>query len=59
MLWKQQEIGAHTGVGEETPPSPPPKKTKTKTKTKKTRRMLLDYKLVPDSSQEYKYNLNH
>ena len=34
MLWKQQEIGAHTGVGEETPPSPP-KKTKTKTKTKK------------------------
>ena len=59
MLWKQQEIGAHTGVGEETPPPPPPKKQKQKQKQKKTRRMLLDYKLVPDPSQEYKYNLNH
>ena len=48
MLWNQQEIGAHTGVGEETPPPPPPPPHK-----------KLDNKLVPDRSQEYKYNLNY
>ena len=53
MLWNQPEIGAHTGVEEETPPPPPP------LKKGKTQRMLLDYKLVPDRSQEYKYNLNY
>ena len=50
MLWNQQEIGAGRGD----PPRPPPKKNKNK-----NRRMLLDYKLVPDRSQEYKYNLNY
>ena len=57
MLWNQQEIGAGRGD----PPPPPPKKNKKqKTKNKnKNRRMLLDYKLVPDRSQEYKYNLHY
>ena len=55
MLWNQQEIGAGRG-------DPPPQKKNKKQKTKnknKNRRMLLDYKLVPDRSQEYKYNLNY
>ena len=44
-----------SGPGKETPPPPSlPKKNKNK-----NRRMLLDYKLVPDRSQEYKYNLNY
>ena len=51
MVWKQQEIGALTGDKKEnihdlTPHPPPP------------RRMFLDYKLVPDRSQEYEYNLD-
>ena len=50
MVWNQQEIGALTGDNKEnihdlTPPPPP-------------RRMFLDYKLVPDRSQEYEYNLD-
>ena len=53
MVWNQQEIGALTGDKKEnihdlTPPLPPPP----------PRRMFLDYKLVPDRSQEYEYNLD-
>ena len=51
MLWNQQEIGA--GKGDPPPPAPPQKNKN------KNQRMLLDYKLVPDRYQEYKYNLNY
>ena len=51
MVWDQQEIGAHTGDEEEnlplSPPPPPPPRW----------RMFLAYKLVPDRSREYEYNL--
>ena len=53
MVWNQQEIGAHTGDEEENlplPQSPPP--------TPRWR-MFLDYKLVPDRSLEYEYNLDY
>ena len=48
MVWNQQEIGALTGDKKENihDLTPPP------------RRMFLDYKLVPDRSQEYEYNLD-
>ena len=51
MVWNRQETGAHTGVKGKnlspTPPAPPPQ------------RMFLDYKLAPDRSREYEYNLNY
>ena len=53
MVWSQQEIGAHTGDEEENLPlpNPPPPTSR--------RRMFLDYKLVPDRSLEYEYNLDY
>ena len=54
MVWNQQEIGAHTGDEEEnlplSPPLPPPPPRW---------RMFLAYKLVPDRSREYEYNLDY
>ena len=54
MVWNQQEIGAHTGDEEENlplPNPPPPHPPRW--------RMFLDYKLVPDRSLEYEYNLDY